>query len=218
VATQSSTFVSDNINFSASLAVDGNTDGAFWDLWSATTNYGYQNWRQVDLGSSQSIGSIQVWPRTDCCPEHTANFYVLVSDNPFTSTDLNTTLNQSGVSNYWVAGNNATAATVAVNRTGRYVRIQRNDSQYLVLAEVKVFRSTADVEWLVADHLGTPRMIAERTGALAGIKRHDYLPFGEELFGGPPSRCSMRWRPLMLRIAAQLRRLLSGQMTCAFHR
>src|SRR5438128_8801722 len=43
---------------------------------------------QVDLGSSQSIGSIQVWPRTDCCPEHTANFYVFVSDSPFTSTDL----------------------------------------------------------------------------------------------------------------------------------
>jgi len=25
-------------------------------------------------------------------------------------------------------------------------------------------------------------MIAERTGSLAGIKRHDYLPFGEELY------------------------------------
>ncbi len=36
--------------------------------------------------------------------------------------------------------------------------------------------------WLVSDHLGTPRMIADRTGSLAGVKRHDYLPFGEELY------------------------------------
>ncbi|MET0626523.1 MAG: DUF4214 domain-containing protein, partial [Pyrinomonadaceae bacterium] len=35
--------------------------------------------------------------------------------------------------------------------------------------------------WLVGDHLGTPRMVADRTGSLAGVKRHDYLPFGEEL-------------------------------------
>lgn len=36
--------------------------------------------------------------------------------------------------------------------------------------------------WLVSDQLGTPRMVADRTGSLAGVKRHDYLPFGEELF------------------------------------
>src|SRR5207244_3247356 len=108
----------------------------------------------VDLGSSQSISTIQVWPRTDCCPEHTANFYVFVSDNAFTSTSLSTTLAQSGVSNYWVTGNNGIAATVNVNRTGRYVRIQRNDSQYLVLAEVKVLKAgaaqsvTQNVNWI----------------------------------------------------------------------
>jgi RHS repeat-associated protein len=45
-----------------------------------------------------------------------------------------------------------------------------------------------EVLWLTQDHLGTPRMIAERTGALAGIKRHDYLPFGEELFAGQGGR------------------------------
>ena len=35
--------------------------------------------------------------------------------------------------------------------------------------------------WLVSDHLGTPRMVVDKSGSLAGIKRHDYLPFGEEL-------------------------------------
>ena len=36
--------------------------------------------------------------------------------------------------------------------------------------------------WLVADHLGTPRMVVSKSGTLASVKRHDYLPFGEELF------------------------------------
>ena len=36
--------------------------------------------------------------------------------------------------------------------------------------------------------LGTPRMIADKTGSLAGIKRHDYLPFGEELLAGTGNR------------------------------
>jgi RHS repeat-associated protein len=54
------------------------------------------------------------------------------------------------------------------------------NSQLLVTAT-----STAgDVQWLVADQLGTPRMIFDKTGSLANTKRHDYLPFGEELTVG----------------------------------
>ncbi len=37
------------------------------------------------------------------------------------------------------------------------------------------------LQWMVADHLGTPRMVIDKTGSLSGIKRHDYLPFGEEI-------------------------------------
>lgn len=39
------------------------------------------------------------------------------------------------------------------------------------------------INWLVTDQLGTPRMVFDQTGSLAGMKRHDYLPFGEELTG-----------------------------------
>jgi RHS repeat-associated protein len=42
----------------------------------------------------------------------------------------------------------------------------------------------ANVRWLVADQLGTPRMAVDKTGTLAGVSRHDYLPFGEELYAG----------------------------------
>jgi RHS repeat-associated protein len=44
------------------------------------------------------------------------------------------------------------------------------------------------IEWLVADQLGTPRMVFDQTGALATTKRHDYLPFGEEISAGTGSR------------------------------
>jgi RHS repeat-associated protein len=45
-----------------------------------------------------------------------------------------------------------------------------------------------EILWLTPDQLGTPRMISERSGSLTGIKRHDYLPFGEEIFAGTGGR------------------------------
>jgi RHS repeat-associated protein len=40
------------------------------------------------------------------------------------------------------------------------------------------------LQWLVQDHLGSTRMVVDRSGNLAGIRRHDFLPFGEELPAG----------------------------------
>jgi RHS repeat-associated protein len=40
------------------------------------------------------------------------------------------------------------------------------------------------IKWLVTDHLGSTRMVIDETGSLAGIRRHDFLPFGEELSAG----------------------------------
>jgi RHS repeat-associated protein len=41
--------------------------------------------------------------------------------------------------------------------------------------------SGSDVRWLVADQLGTPRIVFDQSASLATTVRHDYLPFGEEL-------------------------------------
>ena len=49
-----------------------------------------------------------------------------------------------------------------------------------------------DIRWLVADQLGTPRIILDKTGALANVKRHDYLPFGEELVAGQGGRTTQQ--------------------------
>lgn len=37
------------------------------------------------------------------------------------------------------------------------------------------------LKWMVTDHLGSTRMLVNRSGNLSGIHRRDYLPFGEEL-------------------------------------
>ena len=63
---------------------------------------------------------------------------------------------------------------------------------YSRITEVEAYGPAASgggkVQWLITDHLGTPRMIFDETGNLANVKRHDYLPFGEELFTGVGGR------------------------------
>ena len=176
-ATQSSTLVAGTTI--ASKAVDGNAEGSMLNGHSSATNSAQNAWWQTDMESVQNIDSITVWGRTDCCPEMTTDFYLFVSDVPFASNDLNTTLNQSGVFNHYYSSY-AGPASVPVNRTGRYVRVQLAGTQSLVLGEVQVWGQAAKVNWLVTDHLGTVRMIVDKAGG-AGVSRHDYLPFGEEL-------------------------------------
>jgi RHS repeat-associated protein len=69
--------------------------------------------------------------------------------------------------------------TANVAPTSPQIEYGYRNGEMLVTAQ-----SSANVQWMVTDQLGTPRMIADRTGSLGGIKRHDYLPFGEELFAG----------------------------------
>ncbi len=121
-------------------AVDGVTDGG-WSSGSVThTNLEDQPWWSVDLGAVEPIATIDVWNRTDCCADRLTSFWVLVSDTPFASPQLDTARGQAGVSGYFVAGTAATPTTVAVGRSGRYVRVQLAGRNYLSLAEVQVWR------------------------------------------------------------------------------
>jgi len=40
------------------------------------------------------------------------------------------------------------------------------------------------LQWLVQDHLGSTRMMMDRSGSLGGVRRHDFAPSGEELSAG----------------------------------
>jgi hypothetical protein len=120
------------------LAVDGNTDGNYYNGSVQHTAYEAHPWWQVDLGGTQAIDAVQVWNRTDCCANRTANFYVFVSEHPFTST-VPTDLINAGVWNYHVTGQAGRPTVVPVGREGRYVRVQLAGTNYLHLAEVQVF-------------------------------------------------------------------------------
>jgi alpha-L-fucosidase 2 len=122
----------------ASRAVDGNTDGSFWDGSVTHTEYDANAWWQVDLGSVGSLSQVELFNRTDFGSERLSNFYVFVSDVPFTSTSLSATQAQAGVSSYHVAGPVGASTSLSINRSGRYVRIQLAGTDYLSLAEVKV--------------------------------------------------------------------------------
>lgn len=124
----------------ASRAVDGNSTGS-WKSGTVThTSNEYQPWWQVDLGSINEIGFINLYNRTDsCCTDRLANFYVLVADVPFESEQLSTTLNQAGVASYYYEGIAPAQVSLTINELGRYVRVQLADNNPLSLAEVEVF-------------------------------------------------------------------------------
>jgi hypothetical protein len=91
-----------------------------------------------------------------------------------------------------VTGNNKVWKKVIFSPlTTAKIRVLINASAdgYSRVVEVEAWTgSSTTVNWLIPDQLGTPRMILDQTGALASIKRHDYLPFGEELFAGSGGR------------------------------
>jgi YD repeat-containing protein len=134
-ATQSSTFSGITV---AGRATDGNISGNWNDNSVASTDAESQAWWQVDTGSVQSVQAIKVWNRTDCCSDRLSNFYVFISDQPFTSTNLAVTQAQAGVTSYYTAGTGGTPTTINVSRSGRYVRVQLSGNNHLSLAEVQV--------------------------------------------------------------------------------
>lgn len=120
-------------------AIDGNTDG-LWNNGSVThTNNEANAWWEVDLGDIHKISTLRIWNRTDvCCKAKMANYYVFVSDVPFESKQLNITLNQPGVWKVNRTDYPDPSTTFAVNRTGRYIRIQLAGTASLSLAEVQI--------------------------------------------------------------------------------
>lgn len=116
----------------AQRGVDGNTDGTYNNGSVTHTGTEYQPWWQVDLQSSQSIGEVVIYNRTDdCCTERLSDFTVQVS--------------MDGLSWQSFAHPGAASAqeTFAVNQTARFVRVQLEGTNPLSLAEVQVLAPIA---------------------------------------------------------------------------
>jgi hypothetical protein len=149
-AAQSSTFATP-YDVAPDRAVDGNLGGAYVQNQITHTNNDIEAWWQLDLGSVQPIDAIEVWNRTDDSMDRLAQFWVFVSDQPFTSTSVTATRAQAGVSSMYFDKVCGRPTYYNVNRSGRYVRVQLAGTNYLSLAEVMVLAPSSPqrVNWAV---------------------------------------------------------------------
>jgi uncharacterized protein YuzE len=135
-ATQSSTYK----GVGAERAADGNTDGVIQNGSVTHTKREAQPWWEVDLGGQSEIDAIEIWNRMDACSDRLSDFYVFVSETPFTSSTVSGTLAQAGVwhEHVTIEGGPAPSVQLTAGTTGRYVRVQLAGTDCLSLAEVKV--------------------------------------------------------------------------------
>ena len=168
--------------------------------WNDATSGVFPDWLQVDFNGSKTIDEVDVFtlqdnPATPAEPTETMTFSLY----GLTSYDVQ----------YWngsawatvpggtVTGNNKVwrkFTFAPINTTKIRVVTNAAADGYSRITEVEAWGnndaggSSSGVNWLVTDQLGTPRMIFDQSGSLANVKRHDYLPFGEELPAGVGGR------------------------------
>jgi hypothetical protein len=151
----------------ATFAIDGNTSGNWADGSVTATNFEATPWWEIDLGSSQYIDYINVFNRTDWGPEYLTNWYIFVSNVPFTSTDITATINQSGVGSYNTPGQAGSPTTKQIDRTGRYIRVQTSvNPAYLMMGEVQVFAAPGVISARARGDVGGAETHTLTTGQL----------------------------------------------------
>ncbi len=131
-----------------SHAADGNTNGIYIDdAVAGTVTHtagGVQDWWQVDLGRSILVDRVQLWNRTDCCSDRLSNFTVFVSPSDMTGRRYDQLMADTSIAKRSV-GVTPILPTLGIpfGTVGRFVRVQLAAQNYLSLAEVQVYGSTA---------------------------------------------------------------------------
>ena len=136
-AEQSSTYG----NGVAGLAVDGNTIGSSaWTPDLQHTTKELQPWWQIDLGQQSILSEMVLYNRTDCCNGRLKNFYVFVSDSPFSGTsNLDDLIASSSVDHVFFSGAAGLVESISLDGlAGRYVRVQLSATNTLHMAEVEI--------------------------------------------------------------------------------
>jgi hypothetical protein len=184
-ASQSNTDTIGGISADASRAVDGNTNGNMSAGSVSQTPPEVHAWWEVDLGAVGYIDTIEVYNRTDCCDE-IVQYFLLVSDVPFVSHDLDTTRNQPEVTIQFALLNSAFPRSFDVHHTGRYVRIQvhGNVAKPLHLAEVKVLGITLTTAPAAAGQWSRVQPDLHNTLNTLSLVHISLLPSGKLLFWG----------------------------------
>ena len=111
-------------------AIDGNSDGQYFNGSVTHTANESQAWWQVDLGSVVEMDSLSLWNRADCCGDRLSNFHVAVLDAA-----------QAEVwgQDYFTGGgypNPSLDIPLPAGTAGQYVKVQLNGTNVLSLAEV----------------------------------------------------------------------------------
>ncbi len=165
------------------------TDGNLSSAW-VVDGFAPQ-WIQLDLGQSANLSQVRLSVQQD--PAGQTVHEVWGGATPSSLTLLGT------LSGYTQSGQWLELTTAAQNV--RYVRVVTTGSpSWVGWNEVEVYGSASaaqsgsasGVQWLISDQLGTPRMVIDQSGALSGVKRHDYLPFGEEVGAGVGGRTTQQ--------------------------
>ena len=165
----------------AARANDGNTSGLWVDnsiAHSAEPTAEDVRFWEVDLGSAQAIGRVNVWFRTDCCPERGADFTVriLAADR----TDLwNRTYSGTPPAN--VAYNLPSAVP------GRFVRWEPGTLPHTTfhLAEVQAFAPYTGASLVVAASPASQTVLEGATATLG--------PVSAAVNNGPADELSLLW-------------------------
>lgn len=155
-ATQSSTGTWGGIFADANLAIDGNTNGNFWNGSVAHTLNNYEAWWMVDLGASYMIEQLVIWNRTDCCSERIDPYQVALLDESFNevSAELMPSFPISGSVDVGLPTHPSTI---------RYVKIKLYEhADYLQLAEVQVFAEVPEPSSLAIFALGMIGLASRR--------------------------------------------------------
>lgn len=202
VATASSTATGSG--FSTTYAINGNNRGPWGngvEGWNDNSPNSMPDWIQVDFAGSKTIDEIDVFglhdnytqPNTPT-PTQTFTLYGLIAfDVQYWNGSSWVTVPGGSVTGNNKVWKKFTFSAITTSK----IRVWINtvpDAWSRVL-EIQAFEPSATgekIDWLVTDQLGTPRMIADETGSLSGISRHDYLPFGEELFAGSGNRTTVK--------------------------
>jgi RHS repeat-associated protein len=180
--------------FSTTGAINGNYRGPWGNSlegWNDNTPNVVPDWIQVDFAGSKTIDEINIFSLHDNYTQEnnptltqTFSLYGLIAfDVQYWNGSAWVTIPNGTVTGNNKVWRNFTFSPITTSKIRVFINTVPDAWSRVV--EIQAFGTSAGnekVQWLVADQLGTPRMIFDLSGALASMKRHDYLPFGEELF------------------------------------
>jgi len=185
--------------YAPSGAINGDRKFYANNAWANSTPT-FPQWLQVDFNGSKDIDEIDVFSVQDNAGSPSEPTLAMT----FSAYGLTAFQVQYWNGSAWttvpggsVTGNNHVWKQItfsAITTTKIRVWITASSDNYSRMTELEAWgvptgsSSTSSVQWLISDHLGTPRMVLDQSGALNKMTRHDYLPFGEELFAPTSGR------------------------------